>query len=75
MTGKGGREDMDLILLLACKFLITETGQSRAGGVCQQYLISVSLAAIAQITPKRRTVSLYPTYKNRIECQISLAVF
>lgn len=43
---------MDLILLLACEFLITETGQSRAGGVCQQYLISVSLAAIAQITPK-----------------------
>lgn len=47
MTGKGGREAMDLILLLACEFLITETGQSRAGGVCQQYLISVSPAATA----------------------------
>ena len=47
MTGKGGREAMDLILLLACEFLITETGQSRAGGVCQQHLISVSPVATA----------------------------
>lgn len=49
MTGKAGREDIDPTLLLAWKFLITDVGQSRTGGVCQQYLISISLTATAEI--------------------------
>lgn len=63
MTGKAWREDGDLTLLLAWESLITDVGQSRAGGVCQQYLISISLTATAEITLKNSTVSLYPAYK------------
>lgn len=67
MTGKRGRGNPDLTLMLKWEFLITDdTGHSRAGGVCEQYLISVPLTAITQITPKHITVSLYPLYNQGI---------
>lgn len=73
MTGQAGREDIDLTLLLVWEFLITDVGQSRAGGVCQQYLISISLTATAKIA-SNTTLSVHIQHTNQLESQIHLAL-